>query len=388
LIERKMKEMARDDRMKGQLAAEETLQIVILGLAITSSWGNGHATTYRGLVRELSGRGHNLLFLERDVPWYASQRDLPFPPYCRTELYTSLEELKEKFGQAIRSADLVIVGSYVPEGAALGEWVTREAEGVTAFYDIDTPITLARLKFGAGDYLTRELIPRYDLYLSFAGGPVLKLLEESYGSPMARPLFCAVDPELHFPERHNVELDLGYMGTYSADRQPGLEELMLKPAAQWREGRFIVAGPQFPPGISWPRNVQRVEHISPREHRFFYNSQRFTLNLTRADMKAIGYSPSVRLFEAAACATPVISDWWPGLDEFFLPGKEILISKSSEETLSLLKDLPDSERTAIGANARERVLLQHTSGHRALELETWHAEAGAQKAWKARSAVQ
>ena len=177
----------------------ESLNIAILGLSITSSWGNGHATTYRGLVRELTRRGHTVLFLERDKPWYASNRDMPEPLWGRTELYDSLEDLKARFTGDVSDADLVIVGSYVPEGVAVGEWVTQTARGATAFYDIDTPVTLAKLARGDTEYLAPHLIPRYGMYLSFTGGPTLDLIERQYGSPMSRPLYCSVDPELYSP---------------------------------------------------------------------------------------------------------------------------------------------------------------------------------------------
>jgi spore maturation protein CgeB len=345
------------------------LRIVILGLSITSSWGNGHATTYRGLVRELTARGHDLLFLEREVPWYASNRDLPRPPHGRTALYHDLAELKQRFTEDIEDADMVIVGSYVPEGAAVGEWVTRTARGVTAFYDIDTPVTLAKLSRGEDEYLTAELIPEYHLYLSFTGGPTLERLEEEFGSPMARPLYCSVDPELYYPEPVEVRWDLGYMGTYSDDRQPALTRFLIEPALTWSAGRFVVAGPQYPTRIRWPRNVSRIEHLPPERHRSFYNAQHFTLNLTRADMIAAGFSPSVRLFEAAACGTPIISDYWDGLDTLFEPGLEILVARSSSEVLQWVRDTPEAERKALGARGRVRVLAQHTAAHRAAELE-------------------
>ena len=222
------------------------LRIVILGLSITSSWGNGHATIYRALVRALSARGHDVLFLERDVPWYAANRDLPAPPYGRTALYGSLEELFQGYRGDVGEADLAIVGSYVPEGAAVGEWAIETARGVTAFYDIDTPVTLARLARGECEYLRPDLIPRYGLYLSFTGGPVLAALERTYGARAARPLYCAVDPDLHRPVDAAERWDLGYMGTYSPDRQPTLDRLLLEPARRWRDGRWVVAGPQYP----------------------------------------------------------------------------------------------------------------------------------------------
>jgi spore maturation protein CgeB len=347
------------------------LRIVILGLSITSSWGNGHATTYRALVRELTARGHDVLFLERDVEWYASNRDLARPPHGRTALYRDINELKRRFSAAVEEADLVIVGSYVPEGAEVGEWVTQTARGSTAFYDIDTPVTLAKLARGEAEYLTTRLIPQYQLYLSFTGGPTLERLEQEYGSPMARPLYCSVDPALYYPEPSTIRWDMGYMGTYSDDRQPGLSRLLLEPALAWRDGRFVVAGPQYPRTTRWPRNVHRIQHLPPARHRRFYNAQRFTLNLTRADMVAAGFSPSVRLFEAAACGTPIVSDYWDGIETLFEPGEAILIARSSAEALEWVRDLPETERVAIGQRARSRVLSEHTAAHRAAELETY-----------------
>jgi spore maturation protein CgeB len=357
--------------------AARPLNIVILGLSMTSSWGNGHATTYRALVRALVERGHRVLFLERDVPWYAENRDLPNPPYGCLELYGSLEELKSRFEGPVRTADLVIVGSYVPQGVEVGEWVLATARGAPAFYDIDTPVTIAKLRQQDYEYISPKLIARYALYLSFAGGRVLEQLERQYGSPAARPLYCAVDPELYYPEKRDLHWDLGYMGTYSADRQPGLERLLLEPARRLDECHFVVAGPNFPVVESWPANVKHFSHLAPDHHRAFYNEQRFTLNLTRAAMVEMGYSPSVRLFEAGACGTPILSDLWEGLDTFFVPGSEILVAGSSAEVTEILLDMGETERAVIGARARAAVLARHTAAHRVLELEGYLASIGA-----------
>lgn len=357
----------------------ESLNIVILGLSITSSWGNGHATTFRGLVRELAKKGHRVSFLERNVPWYASSRDLPHPEFCQTILYSSLDELKTRYRPLIEDADLVIVGSYVPEGVAVGNFVTETANGVTAFYDIDTPVTLAKLERNDYEYLHPAQIAKYNLYLSFTGGPTLKRLEQQFGSPMARPFYCSFDPALYYPEPQPVRWDLGYLGTYSDDRQPPLQKLMLDAAGQLRNGRFVVAGPQYPASITWPQNVERIEHLPPSEHRRFYNSQRFTMNITRADMIKAGYSPSVRLFEAAACGTPIISDYWDGIDSVFEIDTEILIARSAADTFRYLNEIPKGERKAIGERARRKVLSQHTAEHRAAELENYYKEAVCQK---------
>jgi spore maturation protein CgeB len=347
------------------------LRIVILGLSITSSWGNGHATTYRALVRELAARGHDVLFLECDQPWYASHRDMPQPPFGRVELYGTAAELRERFARAVRDADFVIVGSFVPDGVAVGDWVQRTARGVTAFYDIDTPVTLARLARGEHDYLAPRQIPGYDLYLSFTGGPTLKRLEGEFGAPRARVLYCSVDPALYFPDARRKRWDLGYMGTYSDDRQPGLERLLLEPARRHGQGRFVVAGPQYPQDIAWPANVDYKPHLPPAQHRAFYNAQRWTLNITRADMIAAGWSPSVRLFEAAACGTPIVSDRWAGIESLLAPGREIVLADRTEDVLHVLRDTGDDERLRIAERARKRILAEHTAAHRAEQLESY-----------------
>lgn len=349
------------------------MKIVILGLSITSSWGNGHATTYRGLIRELNNLGHNVLFLERDVPWYASHRDLPEPGYCGIGLYQNLNELKKNYGKDVRRADLAILGSYVPEGVSVGKWMLQSATGIKAFYDIDTPVTMSKLRKGDREYLAPELIPEFDLYLSFTGGRTLHLLEKRYGARMARPLYCSVDTELYTWTKSKPEWDLGYIGTYSPDRQESLERFLIRPAVSWPEGRFVVAGPLYPKEVKWPMNIKHMEHLPPAKHRQFYNSQRFTLNLTRMDMRKAGYSPSVRLFEAAGCGTPIISDYWEGMEKFFKPGEEILISRNESDIMRFIREMPDAKRLEIGLQGRKRVLNSHTAAHRARELESYIA---------------
>ena len=350
-------------------------RIVILGLTITSTWGNGHATTYRGLVRELARRKHQVLFLERDAAWYASNRDLPAPPYGKTVIYTTVDELRATYAHEVRDADLVIVGSYVPDGIDIGNWVCSTARGVTAFYDIDTPVTLASLAAGTCTYLSPPLIPRYDLYLSFTGGPTLRRLERHYGAQRARALYCSFDPAAYHPQEQELRWDLGYMGTYCPTRQPALERLMFSAARIAGEQRFVVAGAGYPPDTQWPSNVERFENVPASRHRSFYTTQRFTLNLTRADMIRAGYSPSVRLFEAAACAVPIVSDYWKGLETLFRPDSEILISESVRDTLRILAEVPERVRRQIGRRARRRVLAEHTAKHRAIQLESYLAEA-------------
>ncbi|HYQ27845.1 MAG TPA: glycosyltransferase [Polyangiaceae bacterium] len=360
-------------------------RLVFLGLSITSSWGNGHATTYRALIKALHRLGHEIRFLERDVPWYAENRDMPAPPGCQVDLYDSLETLTRRFGAAVRNADAVILGSYVPDGAEVGNWILEHARGLRLFYDIDTPVTLGRLATGEPTYIAPQTVPLLDAYLSFSGGAALAKIENEYHAAIALPLYCSVDAELYAPGGAEKQRDLGYLGTYSADRQPAVRELLLEPARAWEAGKFMIAGPNYP-AEPYPPNVERVDHIPPAEHPAFYDSLRFALNVTRDDMIKVGHSPSVRLFESAACATPVVSDPWPGLEEFFEPGKEILIAETRADVLGYLRRLPERERREIGARARQRVLREHTAEHRALLFEHYLRELRADRAGKLRAA--
>lgn len=350
------------------------LDLVVIGLSLSSSWGNGHATTYRALLKAFAARGHSILFLEQEAPWYAAHRDLDDPDYCALAFYRDRADL-ERYASRIRAADAVMVGSYVPDGVAVGLWVQQIAQGATAFYDIDTPVTLAALEGGRCTYLSCEAIPGYDVYFSFTGGPTLQRLEQTYGSPCALPLYCSVDSEAYKPMPMARLYELGYLGTYSIDRQPTLERLLIEPARRLPHKSFIVAGPQYPQDIEWPANVTRIDHVAPKDHAAFYAACRYTLNVTRSDMIAAGYSPSVRLFEAAACGAPIISDVWTGIEEVLTPGRDILLARQSEEVIACLTEADDRQRDAIADHARARVLGAHTSAHRAAELEAGLARA-------------
>ena len=343
------------------------MKLVFLGLSLSSSWGNGHATTYRALLRALS-KQHQVLFLERDQPWYAQNRDMPEPEFCELRLYERLDDL-ETYRAEIAAADAVIIGSYVTEGTEVTTYIKDWVRGTFCFYDIDTPVTLSKLGVGEVDYISRETIPLFDLYFSFAGGPTLERLQSEFGARAAAALFCSVDEASYRPRLVSRRWDLGYLGTYSPDRQPALERLLLEPARRLPGKRFVVAGPQYPEDIPWPDNVERIEHLPPADHASFYSAQGWTLNITRADMVAAGYSPSVRLFEASACGTPIISDPWMGLESIFKPQEEIVVAPTSEAVVAALS-IPEEDRLRLGSAGRARCLASHTAAHRAAELVT------------------
>jgi spore maturation protein CgeB len=346
------------------------LRIVICGLSITSSWGNGHATTYRSLARALHTRGHQISFFERDLEWYASNRDMPEPAFCRVHIYEEWEDILPLLRKELSSADVAVVGSFFPDGIQAIDEVLDSRAGVKAFYDIDTPITLAKLSAGDTEFIRRDQVPGFDLYFSFTGGPVLGELEQDLGARQAVPLYCAFDPDRYRFCQPDLryKCDLSYMGTYAADRQAKLEELFCAPARTLPEKEFLLAGPQYPSQI-WPRNVRRIIHLEPEFHPLFYCSSRFTLNLTRKDMVEAGYSPSVRLFEAAGCGAAIISDYWPGLETFFTPADEILLASSVDEMISYLNSFSADQARALGRRAQERVLAYHTAERRAIEFE-------------------
>ena len=348
------------------------MKIVIYGLSLTSSWGNGHATTYRALVKALARRGHRVHFVEKDVEWYRSHRDLPDPDYCKVELYSEWQQSADQVLGLAADADAVIVGSYFPDAIEAARSLVDRGYGPLYFYDIDTPITLAELRLhGRAAYLDAQMIPNYAAYLSFTGGPALSELERYFHSPRAVPFYCSVDPDIYLPTPADelYSCDLSYLGTYAQDRQAKLAHLLVGPAEALPERRFLVAGPQYPMDLSWPSNVRHLSHVAPAQHPAFYSSSRFTLNLTRADMVAAGYSPSVRIFEAAACGAAIVSDSWMGIEEFLSPGEEILLPRDGDEVVDILAGISDEQRIRIGRRARERILAQHTAAHRAEQFE-------------------
>ena len=354
------------------------MKIVVFGLSVTSAWGNGHASTYRALLRALHARGHEVVFFEHDLEWYRDNRDLPEPEFCRVQLFDDWGSVAPSARRELADADVGIVGSYFPDGIRAIEELQASRVPVKAFYDIDTPITITALRRdGATDFLTAEQIPGFDVYFSFTGGPVLLELENRFGAPRAVPLYCSFDPERYrsWPVRKRFACDLNYMGTYAPDRQPKIEELFCEPARRLPQQRFLLAGPQYPRKSKWPANVRRITHLNPRWHPAFYSSSRLTLNVTRRDMVQAGYSPSVRLFEAAACGAAIASDNWPGLEDFFHPGQEMLLPTSADDVVRYLTDYDERELKEVGERAQARVLAQHTSDRRAQEFEACIAEA-------------
>jgi spore maturation protein CgeB len=344
--------------------------IVIFGLTVSSSWGNGHATLWRGLIGALARRGVRVTFFERDVPYYARHRDLSeLPGGGELVLYSDWNEVSAVAAAKVRAADATIVTSYCPDGVAACA-LACESGRFSIFYDMDTPVTLARLAAGEPvAYLPAGGLDGFDLVLSYTGGEALRRLERKLGARRTAPLYGHVDPAVHRPgsAEDRYRGALSYLGTSSADRQAAVAALFAEPARRRPDLRFVLGGSGYGADFPWTDNIFLIEHVPPAEHPAFFCSSRLTLNATRGDMAALGYCPSGRLFEAAACGCPVLSDVWPGLELFFAPGREILTAATTEEALQAL-ELSDAELSAIARAARERTLAEHTSDHRAAEL--------------------
>jgi spore maturation protein CgeB len=345
------------------------MKLVIFGLSVSSSWGNGHATLWRGLIRALARLGHRVIFYERDVPYYAEHRDLPYLPDGELKLYSHWEEIAPHASADLADADVGIVTSYCADGIAAGDLVLSSA-GVRVFYDLDTPVTLEHVKRGKPiAYLGPAGLAGFDLVLSYTGGAALTELEQCLGARRVVPLYGSVDPAVHYPVPAvaHYRSDLSYLGTYAEDRQDALLRLLIEPARQLSGRRFLIGGAKYPVAFPWSDNIYFVRHLPPAEHSAFYASSRLTLNITRAPMAEMGYCPSGRLFEAAASGAPVLSDFWEGLDAFFEPGSEILMASSTEDAMAAL-EVSDEQLARMARTARERTLAEHTSDRRASEL--------------------
>ena len=346
------------------------MNIVIFGLTISSSWGNGHATLWRGLVRALTRRGCRIVFFERDVPYYAVNRDFEELPSGELVLYASWDDIAAEARREVAQADAAIVTSYCPDAIAATNLIADVQPRFSIFYDLDTPVTLAQLSRGSPvGYIGSRKLRDFDLVLSFTGGAALDELRHRLGARRVEALYGHVDPEVHRPTEplSRYAADLSYLGTYSGDRQPALQALFVTPASQRPKQRFLIGGAQYPPDFPWHPNIFFVRHLPPSEHAAFFSSSRLTLNVTRTAMVRMGWCPSGRLFEAAACGVPVVTDDWDGLSTFYAEGQEILVVRSTDDVVSAL-ELSDAELRRIAVAARERTLAEHTSDHRATIL--------------------
>ena len=347
------------------------MKLVVFGLSVSSSWGNGHATLWRGLIKGLHRLGHRVIFFEHDTPFYAQHRDVWEVPGGELILYPSWDVVHRQAAAHLADADVAMVTSYCPDAAIACDAVLSSPARVRCFYDLDTGVTLDRVRSGQQvDYIPEGGLGDFDLILSYTGGLALAQLKTCLGARHVAPLYGSVDPEVHHPSApvERFRADLSYLGTYAADRQRAIEDLFIEPARRLPDLRFVLAGPQYPGEFPWTPNLFFIPHVPPHEHAAFYCSSRLSLSVTRGPMAEMGYCPSGRLFEAAACGVPIVSDEWDGLDYFFEPGREIIVARTTGHVMDAL-ETSDEELARIARAGRERVFAAHTADRRAMELE-------------------
>ena len=347
------------------------MKLVVFGLSVSSSWGNGHATLWRGLCSALDRRGHRVVFFERDVPYYAAHRDCFELPGGALILYQSWPEVLSAARRHLSDCDVAMVTSYCPDALAATELVLDSRAHVSCFYDLDSPITIDRLERGEPvEYIGTRGLADFDLVLSYAGGPALWRLQERLGAKVVAPLFGSADPATHHPANPvaHYQADLSYLGTHAADRLQPLRALLAEPARMFPDRKFVIGGASYDGTFPWQANIYLIPHVPSTDHPAFYCSAKLNLNVTRRAMAENGYCPSGRLFEAAACGAAILSDSWPGLETFFEPGREILVARGTQDALDAMQ-MPTEELARIARSARERTLAEHTADVRAGQLE-------------------
>jgi len=348
------------------------VKIAFFASSLVSSYWNGAATYYRGLIRALDARGHRVTFFEPDAFERQANRDIADPPWAEVVVYEPTGSAALAAVERARGADVLVKASGVGVlDELLEEALVDAADGAASvFWDVDAPATLARLEAAPEDHL-RTLVPRYDLILTYGGGEPVVRRYRDLGARECVPIYNALDPETHHPGPHDSRFacDLAFLGNRLPDREARVEEFFLRAAELAPERSFLLAG------AGWddkrlPSNVRVLGHVSTNEHNAFNSTPLAVLNVLRDSMAENGWSPATRVFEAAGAAACLISDEWQGIDEFLEPGREVLVARSGDDVATLLRELMPERAEEIGRAARRRVLREHTYEHRAEQVES------------------
>jgi spore maturation protein CgeB len=348
------------------------MNIAFFGSSLLSAYWNGAATYYRGITRALHARGHRITFYEPDAYDRQKHRDIEPPLWAKCIVYEATEESVLAQVERARSADLVVKASGVGVFDTLLERAIvelRSEQTMVAFWDVDAPATLERLHSDRADSF-RALVPRYDLILTYGGGARVVNAYLELGARECRPIYNALDPETHHPvpPRNHYRADLSFLGNRLPDREARVDQFFVGAAGRRPQRSFLLGG------NGWhdkrlPPNVRVNGHVVTSDHNAFYCSARLTLNISRESMARFGFSPATRVFEAAGAGACVITDPWEGIEEFFEPGREILIARDAEEVAAFLDRISAKEARDIGRSALWRALGEHTYAHRADEFE-------------------
>jgi spore maturation protein CgeB len=348
------------------------MKIAFFGSSLVSSYWNGAATYYRGLLKGLAALGHDITFYEPDAYERQQHRDIPDPPWASVVVYPATEDgWRRSLDAAARGADLIAKASGVGVFDAELEVAVPEAARpgtITVYWDVDAPATLDSVAADPRHHL-RRVVPRYDAVLTYGGGDPVVRAYKKIGARQCVPIYNAVDPETHFPVPRAADLacDLGFLGNRLPDREARVEEFFLKAAAALPDRRFILGGSGWE-SKAMPSNVRHLGHVGTESHNAFFCSAQATLNINRDSMVRYGFSPPTRIFEAAGAGACLITDAWEGIELFLEPGTEILTAADGDAVATILEKLTPCDAQAIGAAARARILAEHTYAHRARQV--------------------
>jgi spore maturation protein CgeB len=348
------------------------LRIAFFGSSLVSAYWNGAATYYRGIIRALAERGHQVTFFEPDAYDRQKHRDIEDPSWCQVVVYQDSVGAALKALEQARGYDLVVKASGVgahDELLEAGVLALKHPSTMIVFWDVDAPATLDRMDANPADAF-RDCVPQYDAVFTYGGGQPVIRAYEGFGARLCKPIYNALDPETHHPVAGNerFEADLGFLGNRLPDREARVEEFFLKAASLCPDRKFMIGGSGWS-DKQMPKNVNDVGHVYTRDHNAFNCTPKAVLNISRESMARYGFSPATRVFEAAGAGACLITDHWEGIDFFFEPDNEILVSHNGEEVAELVRSLTPAKSAMIGTNALRRVLAEHTYAHRAVELE-------------------
>lgn len=348
------------------------IQVAFFGSSLLSSYWNGAATYYRGLIRALHQRGYDVTFYEPDAYGRQQHRDLEGPPWAEVVVYPAEEAAALRCVQRARGADVVVKASGVGVFDALLERAVldaRRAGGLVAFWDVDAPATLDRVRDDPADPFA-ALIPRYDVVLTYGGGDPVVRAYRALGARACVPVYNGLDTSTHHPAPPDArfEADLVFLGNRLPDREARVEELFLRPAAALPRKRFLLGGNGWQ-DRPLPPNVRALGHVPTGDHNALNCTPLAVLNVSRESMARYGFSPATRVFEAAGAAACLITDAWEGIEQFFTPGEELLVARSGAEVAERLAALTPEESRRIGRNAHRRALSAHTYSRRAEQVD-------------------
>jgi spore maturation protein CgeB len=349
------------------------MNIDFFGSSLVSCYWNGAATYYRGLLKALAGLGHTITFYEPDAFQRQQNRDIPDPPWARVVVYPATHEgWQSALESAARRTDLLVKASGIGVFDTELETAVPDAcspGAIAVYWDVDAPATLDSVNAGQSSHL-RQVIPRYDMVLTYGGGDPVVRGYQRLGARRCVPIYNALDPETHqpAPARSEWECALSFLGNRLPDREARVEEFFLQAAENLPARNFLLAGAGWESKLL-PANVRLAGHVGTGEHNTFFSSGLATLNVNRASMARYGFSPPTRVFEAAGCGACLITDAWDGIEMFLDPGREVLVAHSGQDVARIVAALSRDDARRIGESARARVLAEHTYAHRARQVD-------------------